>query len=95
MPRITHYELNGFYHQITHLSAPVIPDKNLGTVDSLFNSVVTADPATGSFTNNTPPSPPWPNARANTASPLSRKRDAQVWATPASVNIEIYIACSL
>ena len=43
---------------IKYLKAPVIPDKNLGTVDSLLSIIVTADPATGNLTNNRPPSPP-------------------------------------
>lgn len=55
-----------------------MPDRNRGTVDSRFKTVVTADPVTGSLTSSTPPSPPWPKARANTASPLSRNRDAHV-----------------
>lgn len=42
---------------IAHLRAPVSPAKNLGTVDSRFSNVVTADPVTGSFTSNRPPSP--------------------------------------
>lgn len=60
-----------------NLNAPVIPERNLGTVDSLFRIVVTAEPVTGNLTNSNPPSPPYPKARANTASPLSRRRDAQ------------------
>lgn len=61
-----------------YLSAPVIPDKNLGTADSRLSKVVTAEPAIGNFTSNRPPSPPKPNAKANTASPLSRSKEAQV-----------------
>lgn len=69
----------------SYRNAPVIPDKNLGTADSLLRGTVTADPDTGSFTKRRPPSPPRPNARANNASPLSRNRDEHVWATPVAI----------
>lgn len=66
-----------------------MPDRNLGTVDSFFSWYVMAGPLTGSLTSSKPPSPPEPNARAYTASPLSRRRDAQVWATPIPATINI------
>lgn len=70
--------MNSIKSKFTNLKAPVIPDKNRGTVDSLFNTIVTAFPDIGNLTSRTPPSPECPNARANTASPLSRKSDEHV-----------------